>query len=130
MAWLTQSYQIASVVCATFGKRNLMMDFLSWYHPTLLETHFTQRVLLYIAVPYALPGSSIPTAYSRVTVVLLVALVLLTLVFLAESSLCKVGTSGVGTGALGFLGHFLTSFWAEEKPHRIAPVRLSSIHFG
>ena len=61
----------------------------------------TQRMLLDVPVTDALPGAAIPAAYSRVTVVLLVAFGFCFGVLLAEPAVRQLGAAGVRTGALG-----------------------------
>ena len=77
-----------------------------------LLTQLAQRVLLDVPVADALPGAAIPAAYSRVTVVLLVAFGFRLGVLLAEPAVCQLGTAGVRTGALGLCRHRSTSFRA------------------
>ena len=84
-----------------------MVDFLGGNQHTLGVAFLAERMCLDVAVTDALPRPSIPTAYSRVSVVLLVALVFLTFMLLAEPTLRKVGTAGVGTGTLWFSWHLL-----------------------
>ena len=97
---------------AAFGERYLVMDFLGSYQDTSGLAQFTHRMLLDIAVTNTLPRPSIPTAYSRVTVVLLVAFGFQLGVFLAEPAIRQLGASGVRAGALGFPWHHFTSSWA------------------
>ncbi len=87
MARFAKSNQIFSCVCTTFRKRDAMVDFLSRNKQTFLLAQLTQRMQLHIAVTDTLPCTAITTAYSRVSVVLLVALVLQLLVFLTESTI-------------------------------------------
>lgn len=65
-----------------------MVNFLHCYELTFLEANLTQRMFLDITVTDTLPGSAISTAYSRVTVVLLIAFGFQLCVFLAEPSIC------------------------------------------
>ena len=80
--------------------------------PTIPLAQLTQRMLLDVPVADALPGAAIPAAYSRVTVVLLVAFGLRLGVLLAEPAVRQLGTAGIRTGALGLCGHRSTSFRA------------------
>lgn len=117
MAGLAKGNQIIPCVSAALGERNFMVDFLSGNQHTFGLTQLTQRMLLDIAVADPLPGSAVSAAHFRVTVVFLIASVLLSLVFFAESSVCQLGAAGVGTGTLGLLRHFFTSF-RDKKSHR------------
>ena len=73
--------------------------------PAIPLAQLTQRMLLDVPVADALPGAAIPAAYSRVTVVLLVAFVFLFLMFLAEPTVRKIGTAGERTRSLWFSWH-------------------------
>ena len=82
----TEGNEVVPCVCATLGKRYLVMHLLSGSQPAIPLAQLAQRVLLDVPVADALPGAAIPTAYSRITVILLVAFVLLFLMLLAEPS--------------------------------------------
>ena len=120
---LTQRDKITLFVCSSLGQRQLVMHLFYRTKQTFPVALLTERVLGYIAVTDSFPRPAIPTAYSRVPVVLLVALVLLPLVFLTEPSFRKVGTAGKGTGALWFSWHLATSFLHKESPRRITPTK-------
>ena len=104
-----------------------MMNFLYRTQDPMLQALLTQRVLKYIAVTNTFPSPAVSTAYSRVPVVLLVAAVLYSLVFLAEPSFRQPGASGVRTGTLWFPWHPATSFGQKESPAGLLPRRPSHI---
>ena len=117
---LAKGNQIVFCMGTALGKRNLVVYLLGWHQPSVLLAQLADRVLLHIAVSDAFPGTSIPAAYSRVPVVLLVAFGFYLGVFLAESSIGQLGAAGIGTGALGLLRHHVTLlsgriiiFWPE-----------------
>lgn len=112
MTGLTQGDKITLLVCSALGQRQLVMHLFYRTKQAFPVALLTERVLGYIAVTDSFPRPAIPTAYSRVPVVLLVALVLLPLVFLTEPSLCQVGAAWKRTGALWFSWHLATSFFA------------------
>ena len=107
---LAKGDQIVSVMCSTFSQRLLVMHLFNWYNHTLLKTNFTKRMCLNVAVSNALPHSSIPTAYSRIPVVLLVPGVLLLLMLLAEPFVRKFRTAWESTRLLRFSWHCPSSF--------------------
>ena len=107
MAGLAQRNKVALVMCAALGQRFLVMHLLHGTQQSLLVALLTERVLLRIAVTNSFPRPAVPTAYSRVTVVLLVAAVLLFLMLLTEPSVCQLRTAGKGTGPLWFSWHLL-----------------------
>ena len=112
VAGLTQGDKIVSCVCAAFRERHLVMNLLGGGQSAFPLAQLAQRVLLDVPVTDAFPGAAIPAAYSRVTVVLLVAFGFRLGVLLAESAIRQLGTAGVRTGALGFCRHRFTSLWA------------------
>ena len=95
MARLTQSDKIIPYMCSTFGQRLFVVYFLGGCQFAFLLTQLTQWVLLDVLIADALPSPAIPAAYSRVTVVLLVAFGLRLGVLLAEPPIRQLGTSGV-----------------------------------
>ena len=97
------------------------MDFLGSYQDTSGLAQFTHRMLLDIAVTNTLPRPSIPTAYSRVTVVLLVAFGFQLGVFLAEPAIRQLGASGVEQGRLGFLGIISPPRGHKKSPTGLLP---------
>ncbi len=88
MAGLAQRYKIALIMCAALRQRQLVMYLLHGYKDSFLLALLTERVSAGVAVTDTFPRSAVPTAYSRVTVVLLVATALLLLMLLTKSSLC------------------------------------------
>lgn len=86
MTLLAQSNEVTPVMSSTLGQRFLVVYLFGLHQDSLGIALLTERVLRYITVTDSLPCPSIPTAYSRVSVVLLVAFVLLFLMFLTEPS--------------------------------------------
>lgn len=86
MTLLAQSNEVTPVMSSTLGQRFLVVYLLGLHQDSLGIALLTKRVLCCIAVTDSLPCPSIPTAYSRISVVLLVAFVLLFLMLLAEPS--------------------------------------------
>ena len=54
-----------------------MVDLIHRHNDSVLITLFAERMRFHIAVSNSFPSSSVPTAYSRITVILLVAGILL-----------------------------------------------------
>jgi len=106
---LAQSNQVVSGMGAAFRQRYLMVYFLRGSQPAVLLTQFAQQMLLHIAVTDTLPSSSISAAGLRIAVVLLIALGFQLGMLLTEPAIRQFGAAGIGTGALGFLGHHFTS---------------------
>jgi hypothetical protein len=71
-----------------------------------LAALLTQGMFLDIAVSDSLPCSSVPTVYSRISVVLLVASVLLFGMLLTEPLICQFGASGMMAWVLWFSRHY------------------------
>ena len=63
-----------------------MMDFIYLHNDSVLIALFTERMCFNIAVSDSFPSSAVPTAYSRITVVLLVAGILLFLMLLTVTA--------------------------------------------
>ena len=112
VAGFTEGNEVVPRVGSAFSQRLLVVDLLGGGQPAFLLAQLAQRVLLDVPVADALPGAAIPTAYSRVTVVLLVAFGFRFGVLLAEPAIRQLGASGVRTGALGFCWHRSTSLRA------------------
>ncbi len=113
----TKCNEIAAVMGAALGERKAMVDFLGRNQHTLFVALLTEWMLLDIAVTDALPRTTIPTAYSRVSVVLLVALVLLAFMLRAKPTICQVGAAGMGTGTLWFSWQLASPpFGHKESP--------------
>ena len=112
VAGFTEGNEVVPCVCAALGEGYLVMHLFGGGQPAIPLAQLTQRMLLDVPVADALPGAAIPAAYSRVTVVLLVAFGLRLGVLLAEPAVRQLGTAGIRTGALGLCGHRSTSFRA------------------
>ena len=96
---------------STFRKRNFVMHLFGRHKQSAFQTLLTEWVCLDIAISDSFPSSAVSTAYSRVSVVLLVAFCLLLCVFLAEPSVCQLGATGERARSLWFPWHSNTSFW-------------------
>lgn len=105
---LAEGYEVVPCMSSTLGQRCLVVYLLGGNEPALLLAQLTEGVLCYIAVADAFPCASVPTAYSRVSVILLVAFGFLLCVFLAEPAIRQLGTSGVGTRSFRFSWHFIS----------------------
>lgn len=106
-----------------FGQRFFMVYFLDRHKNSFLITNFTERVRLYIAVTDSFPCTPIPTAYSRIPAILLIAFVLQLRVFLTEPSVGKFRTAGIRTRTLWLPRHQLhLLFGIKKATHRIDPM--------
>ena len=88
VAALAQRDQVVPRMRTAFRKRYNVMYFLDRHDDPTLEAFLAERMLLCIGSTDTAPCTSVPTAYSRISVVLLVAGVFFLLVFLAEPSMC------------------------------------------
>ena len=93
MTAFAQRNEIVSVVRTALCKRQLVMDFLDWNDDAPAETLLTEGMGLNIAGTDPRPRSAVPTAYSRVTAILLVVFIRLFSVFLAVPVMCQLSTS-------------------------------------
>ena len=132
MTGLTKSNQIASLVGSTFGQRNLMVYFLCFHKNSLAITNFTKRMFAYIFVSNTFPSSAVPTAYSRISVVLLVAFVLFLLVFLTKSSFRKLWASWITARSFRFSWHLvhLLILGMRKASQEFSPTRLVHCTFS
>ena len=100
-----------------------MVYFLDRHKNPFLIALLTERVRLYIAVTDSFPCSPVPTVYSRVPAILLVAFVHKLRVFLTEPPVGKFWTAGIRTRPLWFSRHQLHLLWGIKKAtHRINPM--------
>ena len=107
MAELAQRHEVILVMRTPLCQRQHMVYLFYRTQPPLLLALFTERVLCGVAVTDAFPCPAIPTAYSRVSVVLLVASVLLLFMLLTKTPFCQLLASGEGTRPLWFPWHRL-----------------------
>ena len=106
-----------------------MVYFLDRYKNPFPVTQFTERVCLYIAVTDSFPRPPVPTAYSRVPAILLVASVHKLCMFLTEPPVRKFRTAGIRTRPLWFPWHLLHLRWGIKKAtHRISPKNGSALY--
>ena len=110
-----------------FGQRFLMVYFLNRYKKPFLIALLTEWVRLYIAVTDSFPRPPVPTAYSRVPAILLVASVHKLCMFLTEPPVRKFRTAWIRTRPLWFPRHQLHLLWGIKKAtHRISPMNGSA----
>lgn len=104
MARLAECDEVSTVVRPTLRERQPVVYLLGLCIDPFLKAELTQRMSCCVAVTGALPSASIPTAYSRIAVVLLVAFVFLLLMFFTEALpiLHKLRTTGVRAGVFRF----------------------------
>jgi len=124
-----QCDEVIFTMCPTFGKRNPVMNLLSRDQESILLAQFTQRMSRRIPVTDSFPRSAVSSAYSGIAVVFFVAFCLLSGVFFTEPTVSQPGTSGMGTGTLGFRGHCF-SFGKDKSHRRITPVMAFVVFFG
>ena len=105
MAGLAQRHKVCLVMRPALCQRQLVVYLLHRPQHTFIPALLTERMLCGVTVTDSLPCPPIPTAYSRVTVVLLVAAVLLLPMLLTKAPLCQLRTAGEGTRPLRFPWH-------------------------
>lgn len=105
------------------------MNFFCSHQDPLFITQFTERMALHVTVTDTFPSPSIPTAYSRISVILLVASVLLLLMLLAEPSIGQLRTTRMRTRSLWFSWHFLHLPSHRKSLQRISPLKALLILF-
>ena len=84
-----------------------MVHFLCLHKNSLVITNFTKRMFAYKFISDTFPSSAVPTAYSRISVVLLVAFVLFLLVLLTKSSFRKFWASWITARSFRFSWHLI-----------------------
>ena len=82
-----------------------MMDLIHRHNDSVLIALFAERMRFHVAISNTFPGSSVPTAYSRITVILLVAGILLFLMLFTVTAVGQFWTPWVGTRLLRFPRH-------------------------
>ena len=115
MTLLTKRHEVCNIIRSALRQRNNVVNLLSRGQIAVSFTNLTQRVLCYVSVTYPFPRYAISFLHLRGTVIFLIAFILLPLVFLAEPSVCKVRTAGIGTRAFWFVWHNNHPF-AQKKP--------------
>lgn len=105
VAGFAQRHEVGLVMSAALREWTDVVNLLCFSEPATLEAFLTQRVCLDVTVPDAFPSSAVPTAASRIALVLLISLGLLFGVFLAETLVSQPGTAGERARSLGSLGH-------------------------
>jgi len=86
MTLFAKSNQVFSVMSSTLREWELVMYLLGRNVASFLQALLTQWMGSSVAITDSFPCSSVPTVYSRVSVVLLVAFVLKFFVFLTKST--------------------------------------------
>ena len=128
MAPVAQGHQIILHMGAAPGKRQNMVDFLGGDSFSGPLAPLAQRMGGYVPVADALPCPAISPLTGWIALIFVISRRDEPLVLLAISPAGEKRAAGIGTGALGFIGHRLPPpFRAEEN--RRNPRRLSSI-FG
>ena len=82
-----------------------MMDLIHRHNDSVLIALFAERMRFHVTISNTFPGSAVPSAYSRITVVLLVAGILLLLMLLTVTAVGQFRTPWVGTRLLRFSRH-------------------------
>ena len=93
------------------------MHFLCLNKNSFSITDLTKRMLAYKFVSDMLPSSAVPTAYSRISAVLLVAFIFFLLMFLTKSPIRKLRASWMTARSFRFSRHisFTSSFHCIRK---------------
>lgn len=112
MARLAEGNQILPRVCAAFGQRLDVVNFLRLDIAAFLQTQFSQRMGGGIAVADAFPCPTVPAFGFRGAVIFLIPLGFQLGVLLTKSAVCQLGAAGIGAGALWFSWHLFTSIRA------------------
>ena len=128
MAALAKCNEVAPVVGSTLRQRSPVMHFLRSYQNSLFITQFTERMTLHITVTDTFPSPSIPTAYSRISVILLVAFILFFRMLLTEPSFGQLRTTWVRTWPLRSSWHHFTFLPIEKAFEGFLPQRLASFY--
>lgn len=105
------------------------MNFLCSHQDSFFITQFTEWMAFNITVTDTFPSPSIPTAYSRISVILLVAFVFFLRMLLTEPSISQFRTSRVRTRSLRFPWHFLHLPLHRKSLQRISPLKALLILF-
>ena len=130
MTAFAQRNEIVSVVRTAFGKRQLVMDFLDRNDDAPAEALLTEGMGLNIAGTDPRPRSAVPTAYSRVTAILLVVFIGLFGVFLTVPVMCQLSASRpmAWVGRLIWHSQHLFQFESEDIPYLFCVRGLSIWH--
>lgn len=119
--------------CYFFCQRQLVVYFFHRPQQPLPLALLAEGMLCGITVTDSFPCPPVPTAYSRVAVVLLIAAVLLLPMLLTKPPLCQLGTAGEGTRSLRFPWHLphlrgLNRYFPTAPLHKLwdSPHRLST----
>ena len=119
MARLAQRHEVSLVMRPALCQRQPVVYLLHRPQQPLLPAFLTERVLCGVTVTDSFPRPAVPTAYSRVAVVLLVAAVLLFPCSSQNRPSVSFGQPGKEHGLFGFLGIHFTSSRHKESPRRI-----------
>lgn len=131
VAAFAQRYKVIPRMRTALGQRHDVMHLLNWHDNPTPEAFLAERIFLHITCADTAPCSSIPTAYSRIPVILFVACVFLFLMFLAVPSVRQVRTARMGTRPLWFVRHKNTSSFITKAPRGFASREASyQYHFA
>ena len=115
MTGLAKGHKVLPCVRPALRERYLVMHFLNRYVLPGKQTQLAERMRLYIAVTYLLPGPSVSFLMSWVPLVSVIPLVLEPLVLWAILLFGKVGTARISTGFLWFSWHVSPPSFGQQK---------------
>lgn len=110
MAGLAQGLQVGFIVGAAVIKRQDVVDFLSWRHPSVCFALFAERVGCDVAVPDLAPGMAVTLVDLWVALVAAVGSLMLCRVLLAVAVGGELGAAGVGARRGWFAWHLVAPF--------------------
>ena len=120
MTSLTKGNEVLPCVGPALRERYLVVHFLNRHVLPGKQTQLTERMRLYIAVTYLLPGPSVSFLMGWVPLVSVVPLVLEPFMLRAILLLGKVGTARICTGFLWVSWHFLLLPSGNKKAHQFS----------
>lgn len=110
VAGTAQRHQIDELTVTALRYRLDVVNLLGGCQLSLFQTHLTQWVLTYVSAADLFPRSAVMLIGIGTAFVLVVTAPCRFLVFLAVLTDTQVRTAGVGTGTLGFRGHWVHLF--------------------
>jgi hypothetical protein len=124
-----QTHKIVVIICSAFGQGNDMMYFLSRGKFVFLVTLLTQRICLYIPVPYAFPCPVVTLAVLGIAPVFVILFVSQFLMLIAVPSIGKPWASRVRTRPLWLSWHLYTSFGQKKSHHRMRSPAMAHVYY-
>lgn len=121
MAGRTKRHQVPIAVVTAFCQWLDVMHLLRLGKSAFLQTLLTKRVCMHVSVTDALPGTSVPALGGWVPVVFLIVFGLQLLVLLTKPPVRQPWAAWVGTGALRFPWHRITSLGHTKSPAGFLP---------